>query len=236
MAVQTYIGGELGLFSEAGNWKCYIRDTIQQYLGDDVLEVGSGIGATTRIICDGSRNRWVCLEPDPQMSGTLRALIGSGSLPGCCEVKTGTLSDLDVDEVFDTALYIDVLEHIAADGDELNNATRHIRTGGVLLVVAPAHQWLFTSFDQAIGHHRRYNIDTLTEVVPKNFEPVMLRYLDCVGLTASLANRLFLKSSMPTRRQLALWDKMMVPLSRLLDPFFRYRLGKTLVGVWRKRV
>ena len=40
----------------------------------------------------------------------------------------------------------------------------------------------------------------------------------------------------PTPGQIALWDRVMVPISRLLDPVLGYRLGKSVMGVWRKQV
>ena len=63
---------------------------------------------------------------------------------------------------------------------------------------------------------------------------VRLRFLDTVGLAASLANRLFLKQSMPSASQIRLWDGAMVPLSRFVDPLSGYRLGKSILGVWRR--
>ena len=60
----TYIGSELELFSHASNWKAYHARLIRPYLGDEVLEVGAGIGATTASLYSGNQKRWVCLEPD----------------------------------------------------------------------------------------------------------------------------------------------------------------------------
>ena len=51
MADYTYIGSELELFSEASNWKAYYARLIRPYLGEEVLEVGAGIGATTASLC-----------------------------------------------------------------------------------------------------------------------------------------------------------------------------------------
>lgn len=50
-------------------------------------------------------------------------------------------------------------------------------------------QSLFTPFDKAIGHHRRYNRKTLMRATPENLETVETSYLDCVGLLASAGNR-----------------------------------------------
>jgi hypothetical protein len=60
------------------------------------------------------------------------------------------------------------------------------------------------------------------------------RYLDSVGLLASLGNRLVLRSAQPNQRQIRFWDRLMVRLSRRLDPLFGYRLGKSALVVWRK--
>jgi hypothetical protein len=233
MTNYTYLGSELELFSQASNWKAYYGRLIRSYLGNEVLEVGAGIGATTSSLYSGQR-RWVCLEPDPGLACTLGQRIAEGRLSECCEVEVGTLADLGPHKVFDSVIYIDVLEHIEDDRAEARLAADHLREGGTLMVLAPAHQWLFTPFDEALGHYRRYNLSGLTSVIPEDLETIWIGYLDCVGLLASLGNRLVLKSSMPNRRQIDLWDGAMVPLSRALDPLLRYSVGKSVLGIWRK--
>jgi hypothetical protein len=102
-----------------------------------------------------------------------------------------------------------------------------------VIVLAPAHQWLFTPFDSAIGHFRRYTRKTLAAAAPPELHTEKLIYLDAVGLAASLANRLLLKQSMPTHAQIQTWDRLMVPISRLLDPLLGNRAGKSVLGIWR---
>ena len=131
----------------------------------------------------------------------------------------------------DSVLYIDVLEHIEHDADELLAARPHLRPGGHLVVLSPAHQWLFTPFDRAIGHFRRYSASTLQAVVPPGLSMVRLRYLDCVGMCASLGNKALLRQDMPTTRQIEIWDRVMVPLSRTFDPWLRFRVGKSILGI-----
>ena len=63
---------------------------------------------------------------------------------------------------FDTILYVDVLEHIADDAAELARARRLLTPEGNLVVLAPAHQSLFSPFDAAVGHYRRYDERTAT--------------------------------------------------------------------------
>src|SRR5262249_40290582 len=100
--------------------------------------------------------------------------------------------------------------------------------------LVPAHQWLYTPFDRAVGHYRRYTIDRFHSITPTTLRLESARYLDSVGLIASLGNRMLLGQSVPTAGQIAFWDKVMVRISKVLDPAFGYRLGKSLVGIWRK--
>jgi SAM-dependent methyltransferase len=230
----TYIGDELDLFSAAKNWKSYVRRQLQPYLGREVLEVGAGFGGTTKFLCHGDFDRWISLEPDADLAERLAANIRNGSLPAGCEVQVGTLEGREDYNQFDTLLYIDVLEHIEDDKGELARAILHLRPGGRLVVLSPAHQWLFSEFDRAIGHFRRYTRRSLKLISPPGSKMERLIYLDAVGLLASLANRVLLKSSMPTPRQIAFWDGVMVPLSRLFDTISLHRVGKSVLAVWQK--
>jgi hypothetical protein len=136
--------------------------------------------------------------------------------------------------VFDTILYIDVLEHIERDAEELQGAADRLAVNGHLIVLSPAHQWLFAPFDAAIGHYRRYTRASLRNLTPQGLDLRRLRYLDCVGLLASSGNRFVLRSAMPTPSQIALWDKLMVPMSSVLDRLAGYRLGKTVYAIWQR--
>lgn len=229
-----YVGSELEIFQHARNWKAYFAEAIGPFDGLRVLEVGAGMGATTRVLCTGREARWVCLEPDRALAEGIDAIRATGELPSCCRVRVGTLEALPPGEAFDCVLYVDVLEHIAEDRPELVRAAGALARGGRLIVLAPAHQLLFSEFDAAIGHHRRYSASELARMTPDGLAVERIWYLDSVGLLASLGNRLLLRRSLPTQRQILFWDRRMVPLSRLLDRALGRRLGKSVLAVWRR--
>lgn len=237
MSRYTYEGSELDLFADATVWKETLRRHLSPFLGPEVLEVGAGFGGTTRFLCreEAGHRRWVCLEPDAGLASRLDATIASGGLPGCCRVLVGTTEGVRDEGPFDTVLYIDVMEHIERDAEELDRASALLRPGGHVAVLSPAHQWLFTPFDEAIGHHRRYSRRSLAALTPPGLEPVRMDYLDAAGLLASLGNRLVLRSAMPGPRQVAFWDRYLVRASRVLDPILGHRLGKSVLGVWQRR-
>jgi hypothetical protein len=150
------------------------------------------------------------------------------------EVVHGSLASLAAGELFVAILYIDVLEHIEDAASELANAARHLRAGGALVVLAPAHMSLYSEFDAAIGHFLRYNKASLRALRPPGTVLEKLIYLDSLGLLASAGNRLLLRSAMPTERQILFWDRWLVPGSRWVDRITGNLVGKSVLGIWRK--
>lgn len=229
-----YSGDELDVFSIAKNWKRYWSSQIDEYMGDEILEIGAGIGATAEALGHRVCKRWVSLEPDARLCEILVQRWKGGSLPSGMDVRHGTSVGLDSDEKFDTALYIDVLEHIEDDKQELSRIVENVRVGGHIVIVSPAHNYLYTDFDNKIGHYRRYNKQMLLELVPHDCKVAKLRYLDSAGMLASLANKLILTSDTPTVGQIKFWDRVMVRVSRLADPLLGYSFGKSILIVLRK--
>ncbi len=229
-----YQGNELELFASATNWKAYFGHFMRPFLKGHVLEVGAGKGGTTAILCDGSQKRWLCLEPDGNLARLIQKNVENGSLPGCCSVLAGTLADVGETEKFDSILYIDVLEHIMNDKEEIKKAAIHLNPGGSLIVLVPSCPWLFSPFDESLGHFRRYTRKSLRAAVRPGLEEVLLLNLDSAGLFASAANRLLLRQSMPTSGQVQLWDKKLVPVSRITDRVTGFTAGKSILGIWRK--
>jgi hypothetical protein len=167
------------------------------------------------------------------MAERLQDAVARGELPACCQARAGTVRDLPNETRFDAILYVDVLEHVQDDAAELRAAAGALRPEGALIVLAPAHGWLYSPFDRAIGHYRRYSRRSLSAIGPPGLRRVVLRYLDSVGLLASAGNRFVLRKSIPTAGDIARWDQLMVPVSRWLDPWLGFRIGKSVLGIWR---
>lgn len=232
-SVRDYVGSELELFAAAVNWKAYVYAQVAPFLGARVLEVGAGIGTTTRALCRGRHERWICLEPDPEQTQRIADSIAQGSLPSVCEARQGVLGETATSPEFDSVLYMDVLEHIEDDRRQLELAAESLVPGGHLVVLAPAHQALYSEFDRGVGHYRRYDRTSLLAAFPPG-RIVCARYLDSFGLLASIGNRFLLRSGMPTAKQILTWDRVLVRVSRALDPALRYRVGKSVLAVWRR--
>lgn len=229
MSDTNYPGDELHGFAMAKNWRNYWARFFLPHLCGSVLEVGAGIGSVTRHLRPASES-WTAVEPDAEL---VAESVRMG-WPAETELRVGTLRSIRNDETFDSILYIDVLEHIEDDEVELQQAAQHLNIGGHLLVLVPAHDRLYSPFDVAVGHFRRYGRRDLLGKAPPRLKPVMLSFLDCFGLAMSYVNSRVLHESHASPRVLRFWDSCLIPLSRLTDPLMGYRVGKSIVAVWRK--
>lgn len=230
----AYVGQELDLFAHATRWKKYWSDLLRPYLGVEVLEVGAGLGVNTPLLYGPAQSRWVCLEPDPDLTARLRENCQAIPDHGRITVQAGVVADLPAEALFDTILYIDVLEHIEDDSAELARAAEHLRPGGRVIVLSPAHMFLYSPFDRSIGHFRRYSKKSLSAAGRAPLVRERLLMLDSAGMLASLANRLLLKQSLPTLEQITFWNSYLIPISLVIDPLIGYSVGKTIIGIWRK--
>ena len=94
---------------------------------------------------------------------------------------------------------------------------------------------LFSPFDTAVGHFRRYDKRWLAALAPPQLQQESSRYLDACGSLLSIGNRLLPHRGMPTRSQILTWDRYPVPLSRVPDSLCRYWLGKSILAIWRRK-
>ena len=228
----NYVGTELELFQHAVNWKRYWSAQVAPNVHGKVLDVGCGLGVNAAYVVNARVTGYTFLEPD----GSLLQQVGEHvQLPATITHRRiqGTTKQLK-GEHFDTLLYIDVLEHIEDPAAELQRASDLLDTGGHLIIVAPAFPFLYSPFDKAIGHYRRYTKRMLRDQVPATLQEERIRYLDSAGLALSLGNKLLLHQAAPTLAQIAFWDTRIVSISRLTDIVVGFSFGRSLVAVYRK--
>ena len=232
---QKYIGNELEIFSHAKNWKNYWSGKVRPYLGKSVLEVGAGIGTNTRnFINNENIKKWVSIEPDLELSRKIESNLKNEKGFNKLEIIPSFLTNYQTNIKFDSVMYIDVIEHIEKDKDELIRAISYLKEGGYLIVLVPAYNFLYNDFDKAIGHYRRYSRKLLRNTIPPGLKVISHYNLDSLGLLASVTNKLFLKQSYPTVKQIKFWDSFIVSLSRVIDPLLFYKVGKSNLIICKK--
>jgi hypothetical protein len=113
-------------------------------------------------------------------------------------------------------------------------AATHLRSGGRIVVLSPAFNWLYSEFDRAVGHYRRYTRKDAERLTIQCLSLQRVFFLDSIGFFASLTNRLLLRASTPSKNQVRLWDRRFVPISVYSDMAFGSLFGKSIVMVWQK--
>ena len=100
------------------------------------------------------------------------------------------------EEVFDTIGIFDVLEHIENDQDVIKQLSKHLKTGGYMLVTIPQHQWLFSDADEAAGHFRRYSRKKIRRLlVDAGFKVIFATSFVSFPLPAMWFKRVFQRST-----------------------------------------
>jgi SAM-dependent methyltransferase len=205
----------------------WVLDRFEPHLRGRVLEVGAGTGTITRRLLERSADvNVVALEPAGNMFASLDALA---ALEPRATARRQTIRDvLGEDEGgFDAALYVNVLEHIADDAEEVRLAAETLRPGGALLVFGPALEFLYSELDHKAGHYRRYSTQGLRRIVEATgLRVVTVEYFDVLGVLPYLLVYRWLRRPAISGSTVWGYDRLIVPASRLLQR----GLGRPPVG------
>ena len=99
----------------------------------------------------------------------------------------------------------------------------------------PAFQLLYTDYDRRIGHFRRYTKSSFKKILEnlniKNFE---MTYFDSIGFFLILFSKyLKMSNKVNFKNSVKIWN-ILVPLSKILDIFIGYFIGKSLMIIIKK--
>jgi SAM-dependent methyltransferase len=117
----------------------------------------------------------------------------------------------------DSIVCFNVLEHIADDADALSRLRTLLAPGGHLLLLVPAHPFLYAPLDRLLGHERRYTKGDLALLLSEtNLVVKELRLVNPIGALGWLVSARILRRRQIPLAPLRLYDRL-VPLLRPLD-------------------
>ncbi|HEU0054526.1 MAG TPA: class I SAM-dependent methyltransferase [Longimicrobium sp.] len=232
-AAVVYEGRDLEAMSFARNYHRWIVDEIATYLGRAVAEVGAGSGSLSELLLGERIERLVAVEPSAEMYPLLaRRLAGEAR----AETHHGLFAEVAprLEGTLDSAVYVNVLEHVEDDLGELRLVHRALRPGGHVVVFVPALQWLYSDFDASIGHHRRYHREPLGNLLRNaGFQVERLHYFDAAGILPWLVFFRLMRRRLGAG-DVGAYDRVAVPLVRAVETRVRPPLGKNLLAIGRK--
>lgn len=128
---------------------------IRDYLGPNIVEVGSGVGNITQFLLNA--RQVVCLEPygpfreflARRFEKHLNVIVHAEPIENCPNANLG-------EGEFDSVVCLNVLEHIPDDVHALACMRKLLRPGGKVIALAPALPYIYGAMDKDMGHVRRY--------------------------------------------------------------------------------
>lgn len=237
--------GEFGALAEltalagARNFADWIVDQFEPHLDGEVLDVGAGLGTIALRIAERHPGaRITALEPAPNVFGHLVANVadrGAGIRAHACTTAEW-LGEHGAAGGHDTVLYVNVLEHVGDDADELRAARELLRPGGVLGLCVPAMPRLYAEIDRISGHHRRYRrAELTTRVGAAGFRVERVHHLDLLGVAPYWFTYRLLGVRRLSGSSATLYDRVIVRAGRRLERWFGPPpFGKNLVVVARR--
>ncbi len=226
--MEKYPGKELEIFDKAVIFQKYIHWLIKKYIKNKTLEVGAGLGSFTKTYINNVENINLT-EIDQGNFDVLKNKFNDQ------KIKVFSKKIQDIDDMFDTVIYLNVLEHIEKDVDEIDFALSKCKKDGYLVILVPAHQKLYSNFDREIGHFKRYDKNFFKRNY-KNAELKKLIYVDAMGYFLYFLNKiLFSKESYPSSIKVQIWDKLFTPITFFIDFITGYKFGKNILCIIKKK-
>ena len=225
----NYPGKELENFDLASIWRKYIYFLIKKYIKGSVLEVGAGIGSFTNNYSSLENNSITLTEIDNNNYKIIKERFKNRNYFFYQSVTK------ELKGKFNTIMYLNVLEHIEKDTVEINDALEKLDDNGYLIILVPAHNKLYSKFDEAVGHFKRYEIDYFNKLKLNNAVIEKTFFLDCMGYLLYYINGVFFKEDVyPSKLKILIWDKIFTPITFFLDKILNYKFGKNLLCVIKK--
>lgn len=81
---------------------------------------------------------------------------------------------------FDLIVATDVIEHIKNDKREIIKISNLLKKNGYILITVPAFQCLYSSKDKSLKHYRRYNKETLRNLLNTHFYEIKFTYFNFI--------------------------------------------------------
>lgn len=228
---QTYSSA----IAEAHNYMNWLVEQFRPYLRGDILEVGIGHGSYCPLL--KPYGNYLGIDHDAQSVAEARLRFPDIAFQQCDILDRSQLRSIAPTGV-DSVISLNVFEHIEDDEKAIANIIDLIRPGGHLLVSVPAMMALYNELDRLAGHVRRYSTARFRDILARQpVEIVRLNYINPVGALGWWMNSLSRPKSLDSEainRQIRLFDRYAIPVSKTLDPLFRSLFGQSVICIARR--
>lgn len=230
-----YEGADLEAMEVAENYPKWIVEEFAPFLKGAVADVGAGCGNFSRYLLQAKIDSIHAFEPSSKMHSLLEKRFQNESRLESVNAYVTEVADRYT-ERFDAVVYNNVMEHVENDIVELEAVYRMLKPGGCVLIYVPALQWLYSDFDRSLGHFRRYDKASGSELLlSTGFTVERIKYADVLGVLPWLVMMKFMGRKL-SKGNVGLYDRIGVPITRMLEKVVPIPIGKNLLFIGRKAV
>lgn len=225
---KIYNGWELSFFDLAKNFRNYQLSLVKEYIYGNVSEVGPGNGTFYQLYKELAV-KIDLYEPSSNFINELNKKKNKNTY-----IFNNYFQQKE--NYYDTIIYMDVIEHIQEDIEEISKASKSLKKDGKLIINVPAFQHLYSNFDRDIDHKKRYHKQDFIKMSKKlNLNIIELKYYDSVGYFLSfISKKINSNYKKNFDKKIKIWD-ILVPTSRVLDAIIFNSFGKSLIFVCKKK-
>jgi SAM-dependent methyltransferase len=213
----------------AVNHRRWFVEFALDYLGDDPIEIGSGLGDYA-LEWAPHFARFTATEADPDRLVALKErLTGHQNI----EVRQMLLPSDEVN-TYSGAVSYNVLEHIEDHVGALRSIGGLVRPGGAIVLIVPAFPFAMSPVDVATGHVRRYTRRTMAEALhAAGLRIERLQYANALGLLGYYMATSVFKLVPAEGPMVKFYDRFVLPLTKGAERLVRPPFGQSVFAVAR---
>ncbi|HEY9083409.1 MAG TPA: class I SAM-dependent methyltransferase [Vicingaceae bacterium] len=228
----------LSVITEADNFNKWMFETIEPFCKGNILEIGSGIGNISTHFLE---NKYAILTTDIRDVYCNILKDSFKNNPYLLGVENVDIVHENFDEKyeyllgkFDTVFALNVVEHIEDDSLAISNCKKLLKTGGHLIILVPAYQFLYNQFDKELFHYKRYVKNEVVELFKKNnFKIINSFYFNAFGIVGwFIFGRIVRKKSIPST-QMKFYNKIIL-VAKIIDKILLNRVGLSTIVIGKK--
>jgi SAM-dependent methyltransferase len=216
------------------NYQNWIVGNFAPHIGGTAVEYGAGLGSISAKLLSRVASLDLIEPMDPLYSKLCHNFEGRQDV----RVVQSTMENSarsSADAHYDSAVMVNVLEHIENDRSALFELYRILKPGAALCLFVPAMPFLYSAYDRIAGHYRRYELAGLKRLVSEaGFEITRARYFDVLGVLPWLIAMRLAGQVKISARAARLYDIVAVPIGRALETMVPPPFGKNILLVARK--
>ena len=216
----------------ARKFNLWLGQTLRPFIGDRVLEIGAGIGTLTNQFIP--RDLYLASDINPNYLHYLTSFASGKPYLRIRKIDAENPRDFHgLDGQFDTAVMVNVLEHLKNPDVALKNLFNALAPGGRAIVLVPNHPGLFGTLDTVLEHHLRYSREGLHKVMTEaGFQVEKIFDFNRFSVPGWWLNGRALRRKTFSRFQLKALDIAM-PILRRVDRFVPWG-GLSLIAIGTK--